>query len=48
MHESDGDEPAQYKDFELVVEDDRNFILKHKKDLEPAVRISMREEEEGV
>ena len=48
MHESDGDETGQYKDFELVVEDDRNFILKHKKDLEPAVRISMREEEEGV
>ena len=47
MHESDGDELAKYKDFEIVVENDRNFILKHKKDEKPAVKITMREEEDG-
>ena len=47
MHESDGDELAKYKDFEIVVENDRNFILKHKEDLKPAVKITMREEEDG-
>ena len=47
MHESDGGELAKYKDFEIVMKDDRNFILKHKEDLKPAVKITMREEEHG-
>ena len=43
-----GSELAKYKDFEIVVEDDRNFILKHKEDLEPAVQITMRQDDHGV
>ena len=38
---------AKYKDYEIVIEDDRNFILKHKEDLEPAIQITMREEGNG-
>ena len=38
---------AKYKNFEIIIEDDRNFILKHKEDLEPAIQITMREEAHG-
>ena len=48
MHESNGDELAKYEDFELMVEDDRNFILKHKEDLLPAIQITMREKDHGI
>ena len=38
---------AKYKNYEIVIEDDRNFILKHKEDLEPSIQITMREEGNG-
>lgn len=38
---------AKYKNYEIVIEDDRNFILKHKEDQEPAIQITMREEGNG-
>ena len=38
---------AKYKEYEIVIEDDRNFILKHKEDLEPAIQITMRENPQG-
>ena len=41
-------EIAKYKNFEIIIEDDRNFILKHKEDLEPAIQITIREEADGV
>ena len=34
---------AQYRDYEIVVEDDRNFVLKHKEDETQAIQIVMRE-----
>ena len=37
MHESDESELEKYKNYDIVVEDERNFILKHKEDLEPAM-----------
>ena len=47
MHESDGRELAEFKDFEIVIVDDRNFILKHKEDLEPAIEVTMRQKVDG-
>ena len=38
---------AQYRDFEIVVEDDRNFVLKHKEDATQAIQVVMRENNEG-
>ena len=38
---------AKYREYEIVIEDERNFILKHKEDLEPAIQITMRENPQG-
>lgn len=38
---------AKYKDYEIVIEDERNFILKHKQDEEPAIQITLRDQSGG-
>lgn len=38
---------AKYKDYEIIVEDEKNFILKHREDAEPAINIAFRESSDG-
>ena len=33
---------AQYKDYEIIIEDNRNFIMKHKTDESKQIQITMR------
>ena len=38
---------VQYKDYEIIIEDQRNFIMRHRTDEDRAIQITMRENSAG-